>query len=156
MSGSHNRTIYLIADNKASASLSFCSPTGPYTLQKKASIHLPSYQLESRLTPTHSTCSARPHCHCYSLTRTSFYPVQTTPRSPPDPQRSVSDVTKAALITLLPVGPANLISHQNQAAAEFYLQRSFALTLMKVSGFGDITNDLLNRMTHRFSQCLAA
>lgn len=121
VSGSHKSTIYLIADNKASASLSFCSPTGPLypTKKKKTSIHLPSYQLESRLTPTHSTCSARPHCHCYSLTRTSFYPVQTTPRSPPDPQRSVSDVANAALIILLPVGPANLISHQRGAVAWF-------------------------------------
>lgn len=112
-SGRHNSTIYLIADNKAWASLSFCSPpTRPYTLKykkKKTSIHLSSYQRESRLTPTHSTCSARPHCHCYSLTRTSFYPVQTTPRSPPDPQRSVSDVANAVLIILLPVGPANMI-----------------------------------------------
>lgn len=109
--GSHNSTIYLIADNKASASLSFCSPTGSYIPYKKktTSIHLPSYQLESLLTLTHSTCSARPHCHCYSLTRTSFYPVQTTPRSPPDPQRSASDVANAALIKVLPVGPANLI-----------------------------------------------
>lgn len=108
---SHNSTIYSIADNKASASLSFCSPTGPYIPYKKQnlSIHLSSYQLESRLTPTHSTCSARPHCPCYSLTRTSFYPVQTTPRSPPDPQRSASDVANAALIIVLPVRPVNLI-----------------------------------------------
>lgn len=112
MSGSHNSTIYLIADNKTSASLSFCPPQRPlYTLQKKktTSIHLPSYQLESLLTPTHSTCSARPHCHCYSLTRTSFYPVQTTPRSPPDPQRSVSDAANAALIIVLLVRRAKLI-----------------------------------------------
>lgn len=45
----------------------------------------PSYQCVSQPTPTPPTCSARPHRHCYSLTRTSFYPAQTPPRSLPEP-----------------------------------------------------------------------
>lgn len=78
--------VYSTVDNKAPVSRSFVAPSSPKTHSAFA-----SYHCESWIAPTHSTCSARPHCHCYSLTRTSFYPVQTTLRSLPDPQCSVSD-----------------------------------------------------------------
>lgn len=77
----------------------------------KKLIHCPLLSPRILVNPHQPTCSAKPHRHRYSLTRTSFYPAQTTPWSMPGLPRSVSDADRS--LKYWSVGPKNITNNKH-------------------------------------------